>query len=174
MTKLLDRQPFKALYLAYFATSLFLVKIPFWTILYIPRSRRIRRTWTLKRSLIVRIAKELFSVKVDLKPRNSANPLTEPGMTLKDAKFVWIDPIPNQMLVGEVRRVAEINGVQPVKVPGYWLLKKGSTWAGPKAKKGEKTLLHMHGGAFYVACFGEPIGCHGEYHPWAPPVLAGA
>ncbi|KAI9062712.1 alpha/beta-hydrolase [Trametes sanguinea] len=143
MTELLDHQPFKALYIAYFATSLVLVKLPLWTVYYLPRLNRPRRSWTVKRCLIVRLIKELFTMKVDLTPENApAVPTEVPDATLTDAKFVWVDPIPDELFCGE----------------GTGLLapKKGSTWHGPTAKPGEKTVLHMHGGAFYLGTANPP------------------
>ncbi|CDO76299.1 hypothetical protein BN946_scf184917.g15 [Trametes cinnabarina] len=151
MAKLLEYQPLKACYLIYFATSLILVKLPLWTIYYIPRSTRPRRSWTVKRCLIVRVIKELFGMKVDLKLEGTQTLPTEvPDTSLVDAKFIWIDPIPDELFCGEVHRIAEMTGVQPARIPGYWLIKKGSQWSGPKAKPGEKTVLHIHGGAFYL------------------------
>ncbi|OJT03316.1 Esterase [Trametes pubescens] len=147
---ILNRQPFKGLYLAYFSLS-FLVKIPAWTIWYIPRSNRSRRSWSIKRSLIVRTAQEMFSCKVDLTAENkppSEEPV--PDSKLKDAKFTWVEGISDDLFVGEVRRIAELTGVKPARVAGFWLLKANTPWKGLKAQPGEKTVLHLHGGAFHV------------------------
>ncbi|KAI0642426.1 alpha/beta-hydrolase [Trametes meyenii] len=149
MTSILEYQPFKSLYLGYFVLSLVLIKVPLWTLAYIPRSRRPRPAWTIKRSIIVRTAKELFDLKVDL-TREPAPAVEVSDSRLTDAKFVWIEPIPSELLRGEVARAAQLTDVRPVRIPGYWLLKKGSQWTGPKARPGEKTVLHMHGGAFYI------------------------
>ncbi|KAI0741967.1 alpha/beta-hydrolase [Daedaleopsis nitida] len=150
MAKLVDYQPFKALYLTYFLSSLAFVKAPIWFIHYLSRAHRPRSGWTLKRAMIVRTCQELFSVKLS-PSRSKRDPLAEvPDSKLVDAKFVWVEPVSDEYVVGEVRQLAEKTGVSSTKITGYWLLKKGSSWAGPKAKPGEKTVLHMHGGAFYV------------------------
>ncbi|KAI0358247.1 alpha/beta-hydrolase [Trametes cingulata] len=151
MVNLLKYQPFKGLYMVYFASTLIFFKVPFFVLQYLPRSRRPRSTWTLKRSLIVRTIQELFSFKVPFGLKTALDsPVEVPDKALTDAKFVWVDGIPEELLCGEVQRIAQITGVKPARIPGYWLLKKGSSWGGPKAKSGEKTLLHMHGGAFHL------------------------
>ena len=150
MVNILNYQPLKGLYLVYFASSLVFVKAPFWLVRYLSPSLRPRPTWTLKRAMIVRAFQELFSMKVQPK-RKKRDPLAEvPDSSLVDAKFVWVEPVPDELFTGEIRRVAEITGMKPAKIAGYWLLKKGSTWTGPKANPGEKIVLHMHGGAFHV------------------------
>lgn len=153
MAKLFDYQPFKALYLLYFASSFVFVKAPFWSIRFIVPANRPRKTWSLKRAMIVRALQELFSMRVTPRSKLRDHLAAEiPDSQLVDSKFVWIPPLPNDLFSGELRRVAEITGVQPTKIAGFWILKNGSSqsWTGPKAKPGEKTILHMHGGAFYV------------------------
>ncbi len=153
MAKLFDYQPFKALYLLYFASSFVFVKAPFWSIRFIVPANRPRKTWSLKRAMIVRALQELFSMRVTPRSKLRDHLAAEiPDSQLVDSKFVWIPPLPNDLFSGELRRVAEITGVQPTKIAGFWILKSRSSqsWTGPKAKPGEKTILHMHGGAFYV------------------------
>ncbi|KAI1789573.1 alpha/beta-hydrolase [Ganoderma leucocontextum] len=151
MAKLLEHQPIKTLYLAYFLSSLVLIKAPFWFILYLLPSHRPRPAWSIKRSIILRFMQEFLGMKV--RPRaNKGDPLEEVGdSSLIDAKFVWLEGIPDSDLTvfcGEIRRVAEITGIKPAKIAGYWFLKKGATWTGPQAKSGERVVLHIHGGAF--------------------------
>ncbi|KAH9893197.1 alpha/beta-hydrolase [Cubamyces lactineus] len=145
----INKQPWTTFYLAYYVAALVFGRWPYWTIKYIPRSNRPRQAWTLTRCLIVKTFQYLFSCPVDISPgATSPAPTIIPDSQLSGAKSNWVEPIPNELFTGEIRRYAEITGVQPVRVPGYWLLKKGYNWTGPKAKPGEKTLLHLHGGAF--------------------------
>ena len=46
-------------------------------------------------------------------------------------------------------------GVESIAIPAYWFLKDGVKWslAYEKAKKDEKVLLYLHGGAFVVRSF---------------------
>ncbi|KAL1945071.1 hypothetical protein VTO73DRAFT_2691 [Trametes versicolor] len=149
MTNILEYQPLKAIYLLLFTLILLLIKLPVWTLNYLPRSRRPRTAWTLGRSLIVRTLQELWTLKVDV--RGQPAPVVEVADSeLTDAKFTWVAPLPDKLLCGEVRRVAEITGAEPARIAGYWLLKQGAPWTGPRAKPGEKTVLHMHGGGFRI------------------------
>ncbi|KAH9893199.1 alpha/beta-hydrolase [Cubamyces lactineus] len=157
MGKILNRQPLKALYLVYVATSLVFVKLPFWTLYYLPRSTRPRRAWTLKRTLIVRTIQTLFATGRNVDMRGGPKPavaakLDDDDKVLRDAhaKSAWIEPIPEELFCGELKRYAEITGVEPVRIPGYWLLKKGYEWTSHRAMPGEKTVLHFHGGAFTI------------------------
>ncbi|TBU30613.1 alpha/beta-hydrolase [Dichomitus squalens] len=160
MAKLLEYQPFKAVYLVYSFGTFILVKIPAWFFSYVSPSRRPRPTWTIRRSLIIRSfqeLQELFTVKIHLQ-LSHRDPLQEVlDSSLTDAKFVWLEPIPDDspLFCGEIRRFADITGVKPAKIAGYWFLRRGSAWNGPNAQPGEKVVLHMHGGAF----------CIGTAHP---------
>ncbi|KAI0332711.1 alpha/beta-hydrolase [Cubamyces sp. BRFM 1775] len=151
MGKVLNQQPFKAIYLVYAATSLVFVKLPCWTLWYLRPSARPRRSWTLKRALIVRVLQDLFTIGTVVDMRGGPKPAVAarlPDSALKDARSAWVEPIPEELFCGKLRRYAEITGVKPVGIPGYWLLKKGYKWNGHKAMPGEKTVLHLHGGAF--------------------------
>ncbi len=153
MGSIIQRQPFKTLYLLLSAFLLLFVKLPVWIIRYSSSLRRPRPAWTLKRALIIRSIKEVFRIagKVGRRSVKTPTPKEVPDSSLTDAKFVWLEPIPDDLFRGEIRRIADITGVEPARIPGYWLLKKKSTWAGPKAQPGEKAVLHLHGGAFYVS-----------------------
>ncbi|KAH9849836.1 alpha/beta-hydrolase [Lenzites betulinus] len=148
-SNILEYQPFKTIYLLYFVLVLLLIKVPIWTLDFLPRSRRARPSWTLKRALIIRTLQELWSLKVDV--RGQPAPVVEVADdVLVDAKFTWVKPLPDKLVLGEIRRIAEFTGVRPARIAGYWLLKPGSAWTGPQAKPGEKVVLHMHGGAFRI------------------------
>ena len=111
----------------------------------------------MKRALIIRTIKELFTLKVRI-GSGSQGPCREvPDSELTDAKFVWVEGIPDELFVGELRRLADITGARPQRRPGYWLLKEGVAYPGPQARPGEKTVLHLHGGAFYVS---RPVATH--------------
>lgn len=152
MVQLLEYQPIKTFYLVYFFGTLILVKIPIWFCSYLSPTHRPRRTWTIGRSLIVRSLQELFTIKIRLKPSNRDPSEEVSDSSLTDAKFVWLEPISEDspLICGEIRRIADLTGAKPAKIAGYWFLKKGTKWIGPKAKLDETVVLHIHGGAFYV------------------------
>ncbi|KAI0753228.1 alpha/beta-hydrolase [Daedaleopsis nitida] len=146
----IDRQPWKTLYLIRFFATLLFVKLPLWLIWYSIPWHRPRSSWTIKRAIIVRTIKELFTLEVSIGD-DARDPTREvPDSELEDAKFVWVEPVPDELFCGEIRRVASITGAQPTRIAGYWLLRQGYAWTGPRAKPGEKTVLHLHGGAFYI------------------------
>lgn len=61
----------------------------------------------------------------------------------------WINPVPNDLVIGNVKKWAAKASVTPIRIPGYWLHKKGVTIsAGERAKPGEKVVLALHGGAY--------------------------
>ncbi len=153
MTSLLisESQPWKTLYLIWFFATLILVKLPAWFIWYLVPSHRPRRSWTIKRALIVRTIRELWTLEVDIDDEKRDPSEEVPDSELTDAKFVWVDGIPDKLFCGEVHRIADITNVRPTRIAGYWLFQKNYDWTGPRAKLGEKTILHLHGGAFYVS-----------------------
>jgi acetyl esterase/lipase len=74
------------------------------------------------------------------------------------ADGVWIDPVSDDLLVGDMKQWAEINNVKPMRIPGYWLLgKTTSTERSPSKSKPSSTstqrgrgkvILFFHGGAY--------------------------
>ncbi|OBZ76418.1 Esterase [Grifola frondosa] len=154
MASFLRRQPFRALFFVYFFTTLVFFKIPIWVFRYLPHANRPRSTWTIKRCLIIRAFQDLlvFSSKVGSVQKPS--PTKEVAdKELTNAKFAWVEGIDegSELFCGVLKQYAEKTGVHHVRIPGYWLLKKGTKWVGEgKAREGERTVLHLHGGAFYM------------------------
>jgi acetyl esterase/lipase len=61
---------------------------------------------------------------------------------------IWVDPVP-QLVTGKLQTWMHATAVKPVRIPGYWVHKKGSTIEVAAAPKpGEKVLYHLHGGAY--------------------------
>lgn len=62
---------------------------------------------------------------------------------------IWIPPAPNNLIVGKLDQWAEYAGVSPVRIPGYWMNKKGMDLAaGATPQPGEKVVLALHGGGY--------------------------
>jgi acetyl esterase/lipase len=72
-----------------------------------------------------------------------------------EGEFNWIEPVSDDLVRGEVKRLADINGVKPMRVPGYWMFRKGWSPSGRmmKAEAGEKVVMHLHGGSYHVCLF---------------------
>lgn len=70
-----------------------------------------------------------------------------------NSRFIWIEGLDKSEILGEIKDFAAQTGVEPVRVPGYWLHKDGFEWlpGHEKASKDEKVLLHFHGGAYTVS-----------------------
>lgn len=65
-----------------------------------------------------------------------------------NVKGVWVQPTPH-LIVGEVKQWADQAKVDCVRIPGYWLEKRGvDRLASSPPKKGEKVLYALHGGGF--------------------------
>ena len=74
-------------------------------------------------------------------------------------KSVWVYPTP-ELIHGEVKKFADINGVEPARIPGYWYDRDGrSVPVGEKAQANEKVLYYCHGGG-YVALTAHPGGIY--------------
>ncbi|EIW51692.1 alpha/beta-hydrolase [Trametes versicolor FP-101664 SS1] len=149
---LLRRQPFKGAYLAYLVLSTLFVRVPLWYIWFLPRSNRPKASWPLSRCIRVMLMRELTGLPTKVGLR-STHDVPKSDSELKDAKFVWVEGLPENAdaFCGEVRKAAETAGVKTERVPTYWYIKPGSTVPQDlKAKTGEITILHIHGGAFHL------------------------
>lgn len=139
------RQPFKALYTAGSILALIFVRLPFWAIAYLAPGLRPRRNWSIGRCLIVLICQSyssmLFATEVPVTQPIEHAPLEE-----NDQGFVWIEPVFGSLIVGEIKDMAEVNGVEAVRVGGYWIGPRGRTMrAGEHALQDEKVIYHIHG-----------------------------
>ena len=65
---------------------------------------------------------------------------------------VWIEPAPEELIIEDVKQCADLGGVKPVKIPGYWYFSKSLSDQVPPLNKrsdpGDKVMLYFHGGAF--------------------------
>jgi len=154
MVELLLYQPFKSLYTLYFFADLLLFKVPLWLIYYSRRANRPRNSWTLTRSVMVRVIRAVVALpqRIGFSNRDLSKDVPQSKLKKFDARFVRVDGLEDSELVGEIRDFAEQAGVQPVSVPCFWL-RRGIKWIPEHEKAGEdeKVILHIHGGAFLVS-----------------------
>lgn len=85
--------------------------------------------------------------------RISPSPLDNPGHTVikpsKEGLGVWLDPISEELIVGDLKQWAETASVNPIRIPGYWMQNKGlESPFDAKPAPGEKVILFFHGGAY--------------------------
>ncbi|KAF9529402.1 endoplasmic reticulum protein [Crepidotus variabilis] len=142
-------QPWKGLYLTYTAITLLFVRLPFWTLLYLSK-----KSWTLAKCLNLRM------VRVLVETLTQTGPFTEvhnhlalaPG---KGVNGVWVEPV-NNLITGVLKEWANISKVESIRIPGYWLHKKGSSIPiGDQPHPDEKLIYALHGGA-YIRCSAHP------------------
>ena len=136
-------QPFKTVYLLWSALYI-LGALPVWTVAYLLPAMRPRRSWTLKRALIVTLIRNAASVVY-----NTGLPApTLPEVCEKDAHalgFVWVEAAP-ELIIGEVHDLAEQNGVKAVRVAGFWVGPRSpSGKADYRALPDERVIYHFHG-----------------------------
>ncbi|KAH9885837.1 alpha/beta-hydrolase [Cubamyces lactineus] len=138
------KQPLKTIYVisVVFYT---LASIPVLVIKYALPSQRPRQSWTLKRALIVHLIRSAVG-----RLAYGAAPFQDPPLASykKDARLiVAIEPTPD-LVVGEIRELAEKNGVKPEKLAGFWIGPTGPDGvAGQRARPEERVVMHCHGGA---------------------------
>ncbi|KAI0051795.1 alpha/beta-hydrolase [Auriscalpium vulgare] len=150
-------QPFKGLYHIYILISL-VIRIPLWTIAAAIPPLRPRRTWSFKRSFLIRVLKLIVHVGMKTDPFFTLVDVAKNASNADELGFVWVDGVPDELVVGEIAAAAKANAVQPVSVPGYWYGQRAVKGRyGQPAAPEEKVLLVLHGGA-YVVGTGAPNG----------------
>ncbi|CAE6434405.1 unnamed protein product [Rhizoctonia solani] len=153
LTKLLHVQPLGFLYLLYRRT-LVLIKLPFWTALYFAGINKPRASWTLKKTLLFNAIRDILDAPS--KTGNDRGRVYTNEVAAKDcldARFIWVDSVQSELIVGEVKRLAQACGAQSVRIPAYGFGKWDS--ARDLARDGEKIILNLHGGA-YIAGTAHP------------------
>lgn len=152
------KQPWKTIYLVYEAISMTFVRIPLWVLLAIPRSNRPRPSWTIKRTLSIKLLRYYLgelSTKIgrlDSKPIANYTAISE-GVNIKG---VWLPPVP-YLVAGDLKAWAAQADVECIRIPGYWLDRKGSDTCetGSPPRPGERVFYCLHGGS-YAHCSAHP------------------
>lgn len=70
---------------------------------------------------------------------------------------IWIPPLPEGLIVGEIKSRAEAFDVSSIRIPGYWIHKDLNLEVEEPPRPGEKILYYTHGGG-YVALTAHPDG----------------
>ena len=141
---MLKYQPFKALYLGT-ALSGLLVMLPVWTILATIPSQRPRRSWTVSRTVTVWFIR--YILPVAFQTRTFSPTMVDPHTMADDPAngLVWVDPDP-KLIVGDIDVYAKKQGVEPVRVAGYWYGQRDAEGkVGALAQPGERIIYELHG-----------------------------
>ncbi|KAI0075549.1 alpha/beta-hydrolase [Panus rudis PR-1116 ss-1] len=122
-----------------------LVSLPVWLVLAAIPATRPRRSWSFKRAIFVRLLRPLLKIRYQT-ALPTPTPLTKFESDAKALGFVWVKATPD-LVVGEIRELAEKNGVKAERVGGFWYGPRGPDGeVGQPASPGEKVVYHMHGG----------------------------
>ncbi|KZT01804.1 alpha/beta-hydrolase [Laetiporus sulphureus 93-53] len=142
-------QPFKAIYTLSTVAGL-LLRLPYWTLINLLPSWRPRTTWTLGRAIFVNVFQVYIAYVYETGIPTPAYP-KEDAPDAATTGLVFIDPVPTELIVGEVKEFARVNNVQPVRTAGFWIGPRGpSGEVGQKASPGEKVIYHLHGGGYVM------------------------
>ncbi|KAI5118201.1 hypothetical protein M0805_005555 [Coniferiporia weirii] len=148
-------QPLKGIYVSSSLLSLYLLRIPLWTLRNALPAWRPRRSWPLSRCIRVNLARYLnaLAARVGGLGHTPSHRALELG---KGVQGVYVDPVPSALVTGELKTWADVASVEPVRVPGYWQHASGTDIVmGAQPAEGEKVPYHFHGGG-YVALSAHP------------------
>ncbi|EJD03416.1 alpha/beta-hydrolase [Fomitiporia mediterranea MF3/22] len=149
-SRILSTQPFKGIYVTYSLLGLVLVRVPYWTVCNLLSSWRPRKSWSLARCLQVNFVRFMM-IKLGVTVGGLEHTPTHKALELgKGVEGIWIDGTP-ELITGDLKKWADIAGVEPVKIPGYWEHKPGTrVTMGELPYSGEKVLLALHGGGYIM------------------------
>ncbi|KXN80644.1 Esterase [Leucoagaricus sp. SymC.cos] len=146
---LLRHQPFKAIYVVAELTTIVFLRVPFWFVISIPKSRRPRPSWSISRCVLVYALRRYFRINFRV-----GGVLKSPNhLALQKGKGVngvWVNPAP-ELIHGHILEQCKKVAVEFVKLPAYWYIRKGETFdAEYKPSKTDKVLYTLHGGGFFA------------------------
>ena len=150
------RQPSKIIHLLGLIVTTLFIRLPWWIIYYSWRPNRPRKSWTLRRTVMVQLLRQITKLPMKfgiVDKRDLSLEVPQKELEAIHARFVWIPELDKEDIVGMVAEHADRAGVKSIAIPGYWVLKEGSKWSSEhdKARKDEKVMLYFHGGAFVVS-----------------------
>ncbi|KAJ4491096.1 alpha/beta-hydrolase [Lentinula lateritia] len=140
-------QPLKAVYMICFVLSV-LGRIPLWAITAAIPALRPRNAWSYHRTLIFHAINAFMSTffQVGFMYSTGEDPeAVAASSTASEVGFVWVEPLEETEVVGEVAEAAEVNNVKAVKTAGYWYPPSMEP-NGQHPAADEQVILHIHGG----------------------------
>ncbi|PCH43927.1 alpha/beta-hydrolase [Wolfiporia cocos MD-104 SS10] len=149
----LRKQPLRSVYLGAQKVYTEIVRVPSWVLSNLPKSRRPRPSWSLRKCVQVpklRLYSEFGPIAEKAGPVHrwpTHRAIVEgPGV-----KGVWLNPNPS-IIHGAVKEWAAAASVEQTRIPGYWIDKPGSdTPAGEEPASDERVILYLHGGGYISA-----------------------
>jgi len=124
------------------------LRLPLWAFSYIRKSNRPCPSWSLGRSLLVRVVQYTWEIPFRT-GRFLDRDITKevPPAECMGTKFIWIDAVSEKLIQGEIQEYARRAKVSPARIPAYGF---GDWGQGTLllARDGEKIVMHCHGGAY--------------------------
>jgi hypothetical protein len=147
-----SRYPYKALYYAYFGLTVGLLFLPYFALASLLPAMRGRRRWSWKKATLIRLYRH--STRLTYRSHTSfTRDLSQevPHSQTFNSKFTWVPALPDALLRGEIRRAMAAQGVANERTCGFWFGARDDGGAvGQSAATGEKVVLHLHGGAYWI------------------------
>ncbi|CAE6458999.1 unnamed protein product [Rhizoctonia solani] len=122
-----------------------LLRLPFVGIWYIRKSNRPYPRWSWGRALLVYVIN--FSWEI---PYRTGRLLDRdinrevPPEECMGTKFMWVEPVSEDLVQGEIKGYADKAKIKPCRIPAYGF----GNWDQLPAREGEKIVMHCHGGAY--------------------------
>lgn len=158
--------PLKIAYLLAVIPVTLFIRLPYWVLISAIPAFRPRKSWNMKRTLIRHAAVAAGNITFDIGlPAPKGNP-DKDSANAAATGFVWVDPLPSDLVRGELIYYARRNNVEPARIYGYWVgARDESGKHGQHATKGERVLYYLHGGGHVM----------GSAHPKSPsaPIVNG-
>ncbi|KAI9442749.1 alpha/beta-hydrolase [Lactarius indigo] len=141
------QHPLKGLYLIFELAATLFFRLPSWVLVNLPQASRPRPSWSLIKSVLVKVMCHLVLVqeRTDSLVFYGDHATADEG---PDIMSIWVEPTP-QLINAEIRNLADAANVEPVTIPGYWIDNADmNTGIGAPPRPGEKVIYALHGGGF--------------------------
>ncbi|KZV84715.1 alpha/beta-hydrolase [Exidia glandulosa HHB12029] len=146
-------QPFKTIYLVYFAFTTLLLHLPLWIVASIFPGSRSRRSFSFARAVLVHGLRAFAAVEYNI----GFTPPPDPNDQSAKADalgFVWIEPVGEDFIVDEIADARRANRTRLARISGYWLGQRDAKGRfGQPAAPGERVLYSLHGTIFLIGGF---------------------
>ncbi|KAF8320375.1 alpha/beta-hydrolase [Clavulina sp. PMI_390] len=156
------RQPWKTFYLVSQFSFLLFIRAPLLGTQFLIPALRPSPKWSWLQSIFVPLFRDFFHIATHAGLIQARKDVEKADMLDakacgRDCRGVFVDPVPESDIVGEIKEIMIGNDVHPAGVPAYWFGHEVGTVPIAPAGKDEKLIVHFHGSG-YVAGSALPGG----------------
>jgi len=153
------RQPYKTAYLTFQFGLLFFFIVPYLCFRYIIPSQRPNPSWTWLQSVILIVIRDVVRIGTNSGLLQAKKDVTKANMPSDRAvrrscgsacQAVFLEPMSENDVVGEIKELMIKNDVHPAGVPVYWYGENIAEEPIQRAAVDEKLVVHFHGGGYVV------------------------